>query len=120
MSCFPQVHLLGLGYDRHAGHEVQRRLCLGDEEVHFSDALRSVQQVRHIRPQPVAELVQYPGDFSGLREMELADFIGNLHYFSWLDESGLSGRGLVIDESLYLSLVGSAYWNQHFSVPDDD
>ena len=91
MPCLAQIHFPAVGYHRHSGHEIQGCHGLGYQEVQFADAYCTGKQVRDIRPEPVAELVQNPRDFPPFGEMQFAYLVRDFHYFRRLDESRLAG-----------------------------
>ena len=104
--------------DRHAGHEVERRLRLGHQEVQLADEGGTAQKVGQIGTQEVGELKQDLADLALLLEVELRDVVLQLDDLGGLDEGGLAGGGHVVHEAGQLALGGSAHRDKVFPVAD--
>ena len=120
MTGLPEVHLPLRGYHRHARYLVQRHRRLRHYEVDFSYAYGSVDQVRHVRAQPVAELGEYPEYLPALREVQFADFVLYVDELHRLDEGGLAAGRFVIYETSHLPLVRGDDGDEHLSVAYGD
>ena len=107
-------------HHRHAGDEVQGGLGLGHDEIYFSKEGRRLYEFRHIRTEELAELVQDAGNLTGLVETQFADLILHLDDLDRLDEDGLAGSGLVMDESLEPALGGRRDGYEELAVADVD
>ena len=113
-----QVHFPILGDHRHAGDEVEGGLGLGHQEVDLADEDGAVRQLRDAGTQGVAEFAQDARDFPRFGEAEFADLVLELDDLGGLDEGGLAGGGLVVDEARELALAGAGDGDEVASVAD--
>ena len=106
MAGLPEVEFAVLRNNGCTGYHIEGRLGLRHNEIKLSDVDRGLFYLRDIRTQELGKCRKYRRNLPRLGEMELGYFIGQLHYLGRLDEGGLAGRGLVVDEALNLPLVG--------------
>ena len=100
----------------HPGDEVERGLSLRHYEVNLAEESRSLDELRHVRPEELAEIVEYAGYLTSLVETQGADLVlhaDDLHRFY---EHGLARSGLVVDEALDFAFGGRRHRDQELSV----
>ena len=100
MPRLAQLERAVLGDHRHARDEVERRLRLRHYEIYLSEESRRLDELRHVRTEEVAEIVEDAGDLPRLVKAEGADLVLHLDDLHRLDEDGLAGGGLFVHEAL--------------------
>ena len=118
MAGLPEVHPPIVGYDRNPCLEIQRDLCLRDQEVCLPDIFGSLFKVRDIRPDEIAESCEDPLDLDRFLGMEGGDFILEFDDLGGFHVGCLSGGGSVMDVARDLLLAGAVDRYQQFPVPD--
>ena len=103
---------------RHAGDEIQGGLGLCHDEIDLAEECSGLDELRHIRTEEPAEIVQDTGYLPGLVETQRTDLVLHLDDLDRLDEHGLARSGLVMDESLEPALGGRRDGDKELAVAD--
>ena len=118
MAGLPEVHPPIVGYDRNPCLEIQRDLCLRDQEVCLPDIFGSLFKVRDIRPDEIAESCEDPLDLDRFLRMEGGDFVLEFDDLGGFHVGCLAGCGSVMYVARDLLLAGAVDRYQQFPVPD--
>ena len=107
-------------YDGAASVYGEGKACLGTDKVYAGQEPVCVDQSINLRPYHVGKAGQYLLYLMSLGKLQLSQVVVEFHHLRRLEVGGLTGGGLVVDETLDFAAVGVEHGDDHAAVADGD